>query len=432
MFPRYVATIRVKAVSIGESVVSRDRRNLHRRKMPSGRTGVRHAQHGFSGAHSDRTDHWKIRDMMEHDDKWKIEFRRRLLRWYRSHARDLPWRRSSDPYLVWISEIMLQQTQVATVIPFYERFVRRFPTVASLASADEQAVLQHWEGLGYYRRARFMHRAAKQIVEMHAGVFPISFAEVLDLPGIGRYTAGAILSIALNQRQPILEGNTVRLFSRLIPSFEDPAAHRTQKKLWDFSESLLPARKCGDFNQALMELGSEICVPKSPACERCPVVTLCPSFAHGVQRQIPVAGKKTQYVSVQEAAVVVLRGNRVLVRQCGPDERWAGLFDFLRFEMDEHRSLDRLEERIVQSTGLTVRLNDQLQTIKHAVTRYRITLNCFVSRSVRGRITQANGPLQWVELSLLKELPLSVTGRKLAKLLLTKDAQHVPSRQGQA
>ncbi len=205
------------------------------------------------------------------DVMWKARFRRRLMTWFRRSARDLPWRSTRDPYAVWISEIMLQQTQVVTVVGYFERFLAAFPTVVDLAAADEQQVLRLWEGLGYYRRARQLHAAAKIIVAEHQGRFPRDPQQIRDLPGIGRYTAGAIASIAWDAREPILEANTLRVFSRLLGYRGDPTQSRGQQLLWDFSASVLPAKEIGLFNQALMELGSEVCTPRSPLCDRCPV-----------------------------------------------------------------------------------------------------------------------------------------------------------------
>ena len=192
----------------------------------------------------------------------KEQFRRALLRWFTAHARPLPWRPSPGLYETWISEVMLQQTQVATVIPYYVRFLQRFPDVEALAAAQEQELLRFWEGLGYYRRARQLHAAAQQILADHAGRMPTDFAAWRSLPGIGRYTAGAILSIALDQRLPILEANTVRLLARLAALEADPSSRHSQDRLWSLAESLVPPRRCGDFNQALMELGSTVCTPR--------------------------------------------------------------------------------------------------------------------------------------------------------------------------
>ena len=190
---------------------------------------------------------------------------------------------------------MLQQTQVSTVIPYFEKFTAAFPAIADLAKADEEKVLRMWEGLGYYRRARRLHKAAKQIVELHDGVFPTVLDEVDALPGVGRYTRGAVLSIAFDQRQPILEANTIRLHCRLLAYDVDPTTQKGQAPLWQFAEDVLPRTEIGLFNQALMELGGAICTPKAPKCLICPVASICSTRAQGLQESIPVAKKKMVY-----------------------------------------------------------------------------------------------------------------------------------------
>src|SRR5262245_2587154 len=226
-----------------------------------------------------------------------------LLAWFQRNARDLPWRRTRDLYAIWISEIMLQQTQVATVIPYWQRLLARFPDVASLAAADEHEVLRLWEGLGYYRRARQLHAAAKQIANEHNGRFPQEFAAVRGLPGIGRYTAGAILSIGLDQRLPILEANSIRVLSRVTAYRGEVATTAGQRHLWSVAESILPRQRCGTFNQALMELGSEICAPRAPQCDQCPVVELCGAHAKRLVDRIPTPPRPTKYEDVTEVAV---------------------------------------------------------------------------------------------------------------------------------
>jgi A/G-specific adenine glycosylase len=319
---------------------------------------------------------------------------------------------------VWVSEIMLQQTQVATVIPYFIRFLDAFPTIKDLADANESLVLRHWEGLGYYRRARQLHRAAQVIVADHSGQFPRDAEAIRSLPGIGRYTAGAIASIAWNAREPILEANTIRLFCRLLAYGDDPSLGASQRVLWNFSADLLPARNVGDFNQALMELGSEICTPRSPNCDRCPARQLCPTRAAGWQEQIPPPKRKTKYEDTCEAALVVRRGGKVLLRRCGADERWAGLWDFPRFAVvsDERADLSsEIESKATELTGLSMRIGSKLAEIKHAVTRYRITLVCYEAKGVRGRL--CNGDLRWVTPEDLEHYPLSVTGRKISQLV---------------
>jgi A/G-specific adenine glycosylase len=354
------------------------------------------------------------------DTVWNREFGRRLLAWYRRHKRDLPWRRTRDPYAIWVSEIMLQQTQVATVIPYYQRFMVAFPTVRSLAAADEHDVLCHWEGLGYYRRARQMHRAARVIVEQHGGRFPRDPQAVRALPGIGRYTAGAIASIAFDARAPILEANTVRLLSRLVAYRGDTANGAGQRRLWQVAEAVLPKRGCGTFNQALMELGSLICTPRAPGCERCPVRTLCAAQQAGQQEKIPRPAPKQQFESVREAAVIVWRNGKVLLRRREPGERWAGLWDFLRFRVDARQEPAlrcELLEKIRGQCGLSVESPEHVATWKHGVTRFRITLDCFAGRCTSNRVWLAAGTWQWVRPNELGTYPLSTTGRKIAEIV---------------
>ena len=351
-----------------------------------------------------------------HSAAWHRSFRGRLLRWYAHHARDLPWRASHDPYRVWISEVMLQQTQVETVKAYFERFTAAFPTVHQLAAAEEQDVLRLWEGLGYYRRARGLHAAAKQIVAEHGGRLPATVDELMQLPGIGRYTAGAIVSIAYDRPAPILEANTIRLFTRLVALAEDPTKSAGQQRLWSIAEQLLPQKNSAHFNQALMELGSLVCTPKKPACDICPVATLCQAHQRGCVETLKPTTKKLKFTEAHEAAVVVRNGTRVLLRQCAQDERWAGLWDFPRFAIDSEGpqfAAEELRGKVSDLTGVDCQPGALLKTIKHGVTRFRITLDCYEALRVGGRLREA----KWVAVSELANYPLSVTGRKISKLL---------------
>jgi A/G-specific adenine glycosylase len=320
---------------------------------------------------------------------------------------------------VWISEIMLQQTQVVTVVGYFERFLDAFPTLADLAAADEQEVLRLWEGLGYYRRARQLHAAAKIIVAEYDGQFPREPQQIRALPGIGRYTAGAIASITWDAREPILEANTVRVFSRLLGYRGDPTRTPGQQLLWDFSASLLPAKDVGLFNQALMELGSEICTPRSPLCGQCPVGSLCPTKQGGLQDVIPLPKRQTKYEDRHEVAVIVRRRDHVVLRRCGPGERWAGLWDFPRFlvtALDGDPLRRQLAGAAAELTGLAITLGRRLTTIKHGVTRFRITLDCYEAECAGGRL-KCGGDVRWVKLGELENYPLSVTGRRISGLL---------------
>jgi len=355
------------------------------------------------------------------DSRWKQRLRRRLLSWYAKHARDLPWRRNSDPYRIWISEVMLQQTQVESVIPYFRRFLQAFPTVRKLAAAQEQEVLRLWEGLGYYRRARGLHAAAKQIVSDHGGRFPSDLASLQELPGIGRYTAGAIASIAFDQRAPILEANTIRLLSRLIGFRGDPTRSAGQRLLWETAEVILPRKDVSAFNQALMELGSLVCTPAAPRCDECPVRVLCAANASGLQAEIPRAARKLKLTDLYEAAVVVQKKGQILLRQCAPGERWAGLWDFPRFELESEGPpavRDELVEKVNAQTGVSIEPGDTFQTIKHGVTRYRITLRCYQAHWTSGSVrSTAARPVRWVKQRELADYPLSTSGRKLAGLI---------------
>lgn len=358
-----------------------------------------------------------------HSADWRRRFRSAVRRWYRRHARDLPWRDSPSLYTVWVSEIMLQQTQVETVKPYFSRFVKKFPDVKSLANADEQDVLKLWEGLGYYRRARQMCAASRVIVDQHDGVFPEDAAAVLALPGIGRYTMGAILSIALNQRQPILEANTIRLFSRLNGYCGDPASRDGQRRLWEFAEQILPQKHVAQFNQALMDLGSLVCQVRDPHCMSCPLTTCCVAFARGLQGKIPLT-KKQRYEKVAEAALVVAKKGRVLLRQHTNEERWTGLWDFPRLTLpgavvnERHRrqAARLLLEKIQSEIGIDVSAPRWLKQIKYGVTRYRITLECFAAEAVAGRKRHSEAKFSWVRFKDLDDLPTNASGRKIARL----------------
>lgn len=347
--------------------------------------------------------------------------RRRLLAWYGKHERSLPWRESRDPYRVLVSEIMLQQTQVATVERYFLRFIDELPTIRHLAGADEQQVLRLWEGLGYYRRARALHAAARQVVEQHGGEVPREVDSLMRLPGVGRYTAGAIASIAFDQRAPILEANTIRLFSRLLGYQEDPAKAAGQRLLWRFAEEILPRTGIARFNQALMEIGSLVCTPESPRCQECPAADHCEAARRGAQSAIPVASRKVPAIDVREAAVVVRKRGEVLVRQCPERQRWSGLWDFPRFEVDAEGPLLASEEivrKLREQTGISVDSAALLQTIKHGVTRYRITLDCYEAEFIGGRVrSTAERPVRWLARKKLGELPLSTTGRRIARMI---------------
>lgn len=345
---------------------------------------------------------------------------------------------------------MLQQTTVATVVPYFERFVARFPDVASLAAAEQDQVLRMWEGLGYYSRARNLQKAARVIVEEFNGKFPETAEELRTLPGIGPYTAGAIASFAFNQPAGILEANTLRLYSRLIELDIDPRGSAGQKILWKFANWIVSRRHAADFNQAVMDLGSQVCRPTDPDCRVCPLMPSCKSLESGRQDQIPLEKARPKITDVVEAAIAIRHGNRFLLRQYQEGERWTGLWDFVRFEVSAdaaagitfppkrratagvlkgQRSLfqeelsaaaqqlpGELRQRVEQLSGITVNHYAPIAEIRHAVTRYRIRLLCLSCVSTGGRIRRQSG-YQWCAKSQLAGLPLSTTARQFADQL---------------
>ena len=363
--------------------------------------------------------------------------RRSLGRWFLANARRLPWRDEPTPYRVRASEIMCQQTQVATVVPYFERFLRRFPDVRSLADADESELLKLWEGLGYYRRARGLHAAARQIMRQHDGRFPERFEDVVALPGIGRYTAGAILSIAHGQRLPIVEGNTRRVYSRWIGLRGDATSGPADRLLWHFAAAMLPRQatgsgnQAGAFNQAAMELGALICTPKGPDCDRCPVRGRCVARRMGLQEVIPGPVSSIRYESRTEYAFVLRDAeSRYLVRRPGDSGRWAGLWDFPRTDAKSLREAAAWLRREVASP---VRIGDELETIRHAVTKYKIRLHVHAAdldaaaSEPHGRVearpsaAEADGRRAdrwaWIAPAELAALPMNVTARKIAQKL---------------
>ncbi len=350
---------------------------------------------------------------------------RRLRSWFIRHQRDLPWRRDRDPYRIWVSEVMLQQTQAATVIPYFEKFLQAFPTVADLASADEQAVLRHWEGLGYYRRARDLHRAAREIMARHDGQFPKDPVVLGRLPGLGRYTCNAVLSQAFDRRLPILEANSQRVLSRLFGRADDPRQPAARRWLWQAAEEILPKQDVGTFNQAIMELGALVCTPTAPRCSQCPLAARCLARQEGQQESIPARTPPPETIEIRETAVVLRRGPKVLFVQRPPDGRWAGMWEFPHGPLLEAESHEAAAARLLhQLTGLHAKIGSELLTIRHTITRYRVTLTCFEAEYAGGEFQSrfyVTG--RWLSLADLAAYPVSSPQRRLARFLLSPNRQ---------
>jgi A/G-specific adenine glycosylase len=345
------------------------------------------------------------------------QFRKSLLVWFHKNRRDLPWRRTRDPYPIWISEIMLQQTQVAAVIPFFQRFMSRFPTVDALASATEQEVLKNWEGLGYYRRARHLHQAAKVIVEEHGGRFPASHELVASLPGLGRYSTGAILSQAFDAKLPIVDANIARILCRLFVWNSELELRETQSWLWDTAARLLPAQQPGDFNQAFMELGQTVCIPRQPMCLLCPVRSLCRGFQHGVAADLPKRKSKLQLSHQAESAFLIHKRNRLLLAQRNvSDNRWANMWEFPTFPTGS-RVLRSLGNLLHEQLGIRIEQLHHVGSLRYGITRFKVTLRCYRGTYLNGRPhSNRYQKLAWVKPSDLKNYPLSIPQRRLAAL----------------
>jgi A/G-specific adenine glycosylase len=342
----------------------------------------------------------------------KNEFSRRLLRWYRKHRRDLPWRvpldrqnprdAIPDPYHVLVSEAMLQQTQVATVIPYFNRFIARLPTLAALATANEEEVLRLWQGLGYYSRARNLRRCAIAVVNDHAGQLPDDPVNLLKLPGIGRYTAGAIASIAFGKRAPILDGNVARVLCRIDKITADPREKSTAQILWTRAADIMPARgSMGNFNSALMELGATVCTPRNPKCLICPVQKHCEAFAAGVQESIPLRKKTKPTPLLKRWTYCIRRGDRWLIEQRPAKGRWAGMWQFVTRESDD---LGLLPVRVGSPQKLAV--------IRHALTHRR-----YEFRTTLCDAADANSDGKWVTLQELDRYPMPRPHVKLAEIV---------------
>jgi A/G-specific adenine glycosylase len=355
-----------------------------------------------------------------------------LLSWFSTNARDLPWRRTRNPYAIWVSEIMLQQTQVKTVIPYWERWMRELPTIETLANADSEKIHKLWEGLGYYTRVRNLQKAAQVIMEKHGGIFPENFDDILALPGIGRYTAGAICSIAFNQPLPILDGNVIRVLIRIFGIKKNPREKEINQLLWKTagelvshaknakaaksnnplrpSRSLREKNNCSFLNQSLMELGALVCTSRNPKCLECPAKKLCVAFKTNCVEKLPNLTPRVAATARRFAAFVVKNKKQFLVRQRPAGLVNAHLWEFPNVELNDASA--NLQTAANLSLGFSPKSFEPLCTIKHSITRYRITLNAFAVNVTR-RVSIAQNNERWLNLSELKKLSFPSAHRKI-------------------
>ena len=337
-----------------------------------------------------------------------------LLRWYRRHRRALPWRRNDDPYAVWIAETMLQQTRSDTVRRYYPPFLERFPTLVALARAPQAAVLARWSGLGYYARGRNLWQAARIVVRRHGGRLPADPAVLRRLPGVGRYTAGAVASIAFGVPAAVVDGNVARVLARHFAVAGDPRSPAVARKLWAIAEELVPERSPGDWNQALMELGATLCTPRTPCCARCPIRTTCEARRTGRVDRFPQARVRPATRKVRRASIVLERGDRLLLEHRGEGRLLRGLWEFPNADASTASPV-RVASEVAARLGARVALR-RAAIIRHTIMNQRIETHVFVAR-IDGALPGGDSRgARWFRRRDLASLPLSTVGLQIASL----------------
>lgn len=356
------------------------------------------------------------------DPRWVDAVREKLALWYREARRDLPWRNDRDAYRILVSEMMLVQTTVAAVTPYFERFLRQFPDVRVLARADETEVLKAWEGLGYYRRARQLHAAAKQLVREHGGTIPVDPTAIRSLPGVGRYIAGAILSFAFDRPEPIVEANSQRVLARILAIDGNLALATVREQLWGAAGRLVPTTGAGTFNQALIELGALVCTPREPSCLICPLASLCHGRRLGIQERLPVTVPKSPPLQVKEACVILVRGKRVLIVQRAAGGLWEQFWEFPTLHLEGANPAGRpigsdveLAGGIRSLTGVDAHIGPPAKTLKYGVTNHRVELTAHVGKALSGTAKPGRGLMsaRWALRDELSLYTFSSAGRRL-------------------
>ena len=345
----------------------------------------------------------------------------RLLAWYRAHCRELPWRSEPSPYRVWISEIMLQQTQVATVRPYFDRFIARFPDLPALATANPQDLLKAWEGLGYYSRVRNLQKAAKTVVNELKGELPADFTRLQELPGIGPYTAAAIASIAFNQPVPVVDGNVLRVFCRYWGIDEDIRGPGPRREIFARLQQAIGDHPPADFNQALMELGALVCRPRQPACAGCPLAADCIARRDDRTAELPRKGKAAAVPHYDIAVGVIFDGRgRILIARRDEAQMLGGLWEFPGGKLETGESAEQAVVREVrEETGLEIAVLAPIATIRHAYSHFKITLQAFRCRKLGGRLKpDLPRPMKWVKPEELADYPFPRANQKLLPMIM--------------
>lgn len=343
----------------------------------------------------------------------------KILAWFETHKRDLPWRRTYLPYHIWISEIMLQQTQMERAVEYFNRWLLRFPDIGSLAVAEEEEVLKLWEGLGYYSRARNILSTARILVEEHNGCLPPDHAALLKLPGIGRYTAGAIMSLAFNRQFPVVDANVERLFARLYDIDSPVKSKETHHFIWQKAKELLPEGRAREFNQGLMELGALVCRPERAECERCPLRDHCLARKNETIDSRPVKGPRQKHIPLTMVAAILICGRKVFIQKRPATGRWAGLWEFPGSEVQEKQTPEQAVMKTArEATGIDIDLR-KIAVLQHSFTRYRVTLHCFAGTCKLPQLPGAeeHPEKRWVTGRELQSFAFGSGHRKLIALL---------------
>jgi len=352
------------------------------------------------------------------------EFRRRLLRWFDVHGRkDLPWQKQVNPYRVWVSEIMLQQTQVTTVIPYYKKFVKSFPNLRSLANANLDEVLSHWSGLGYYARARNLHKAAQIIRDQHHGKFPNELDSVQALPGIGRSTAGAILAFSFGQRHPILDGNVKRVLARVIALEQWPGSNEGESQLWGLSEALTPSSRIEEYTQAIMDLGATVCTRNKPRCDACPLTSMCQAYLQGRVDQFPRPKPRKDRPEREAAFLMIVNDEgKYLLAQRPPSGIWGGLWCFP--QIDETGEQLNVENWASKNLGLRIKALNEWPDFTHHFSHYSLKIRPLPAKLIGGQdAVMEAGPSVWYNPNSTRDRGLAQPVERLLNELRNKSWQ---------
>ena len=355
----------------------------------------------------------------------KPKIAKQLLDWYALNQRSFPWRDAAEPYAVWVSEIMAQQTRLETMLPYYHRWMERFPTVESLATASQQEVLSLWEGLGYYGRARNLHKAAKLVAKDFSGKLPASSAELVKLPGIGRYTAGAISSIAFGADEPVVDGNVKRVLARVLAIAEAVNTTAGEKQIWKAAEDHLPKGRAANYNQALMEFGALVCTTRNPQCEQCPLRVDCQAYLTGRQLDFPVRVSREKSPHYTVTAAVIRENDKVMIAQRAEDALLGGMWEFPGGKQEIGESLENcLKREINEELGVKIKVGKQLGIFKHAYTHFKVTLHAFDSQLVKGDLSlNVHQAVEWVSADSLSEFPMGKIDRQISLMLTARGNQ---------